>query len=255
MEIREATDADFESIRAIADSSLHTSYEDFLDAEIIDTAASEWYDDEALEEQLADDGAVLLVGVDDGDDSGNVIAFSQAQVQGETPVEGRITWLHVDPDARGRGIGARLLVRTQEELLDRGAEQLAGVVLEGNELGNEFYEAHGYEHASERTVEIGGTEMRENVFIRAGEADETNWETLDEFDTEDGAVYVSYSESNRGSNGPFYQAYVDEARDRKYGWFCGACQSFETAMSSMGEVICNECENRRKPTRWDASYL
>ncbi|WP_435335634.1 GNAT family N-acetyltransferase [Haloarchaeobius sp. TZWWS8] len=251
MEIRPATDADFDAIRDIANRSLHETYESFLDAESIDEAVGTWYASDALQDQLDAEDTLLLVAEDDD----GIVGFSQSQIFGETPAEGRIVWLHVDPDARDRGIGARLLVRTQEELLDAGAGQLSGVVLEGNELGNDFYEANGYEHASERTVEISGTELTENVFIRAESDDETDWETLDEYDTEDGPVYVSYSESNRGSNGPFYQAYTDDDRDQKYGWFCGACQSFETAMSSMGEVVCNECENRRKPTRWDASYL
>ncbi|WP_267644165.1 GNAT family N-acetyltransferase [Haloarchaeobius amylolyticus] len=251
MEVREATQADAETIRDIASRSMHASYESFLDAEVIDQAIAEWYDHEELHDQLDDDNVILLV----AEDGGEVVGFSQSELLARESVDGRITWLHVDPDARDRGIGSRLLVRTQEELLDHGAERISSAVLAGNEFGNEFYDGHGYEMVGDRVVEIGESEFRENVWRKVDGEEVPEWETLDPFETEDGTVYVSYSEAARGSQGPFYQAYSDDDRDRKYGWFCGACQSFENAMSTMGEVVCNECGNRRKPTRWDAAYL
>ncbi|WP_439025998.1 GNAT family N-acetyltransferase [Haloarchaeobius sp. DT45] len=251
MEVREAKAADAETIRDIASRSMHASYESFLDATVIDEAISEWYDREELRDQIDDEDVLLLVVEDDGE----IVGFSQSELLTNDPLEGRLTWLHVEPDARGRGIGSRLLVRTQEELLDLGAERISSAVLDGNEFGNEFYEGHGYEQVGDRTVEIGETEFRENIWRKVDGEEVPEWETLDPFETEDGTVYVSYSEAARGSQGPFYQAYSDSDREHKYGWFCGACQSFENAMSTMGEVVCNECGNRRKPTRWDAAYL
>ncbi|WP_435363575.1 GNAT family N-acetyltransferase [Haloarchaeobius sp. DYHT-AS-18] len=251
MEVREAKATDAETIRDIASRSMHASYESFLDTSVIDEAISEWYDKEELRDQIDDEEVLLLVVEDEGD----IVGFSQSELLANDPLEGRLTWLHVEPDARGRGIGSRLLLRTQEELLDLGVERVSSVVLAGNEFGNEFYEGHGYEKAGDRTVEIGETEFVENIWRKVDGEEVPEWDTLDPFETEDGTVYVSYSEAARGSEGPFYQAYSDSDRDRKYGWFCGACQSFENAMSTMGEVVCNECGNRRRPTRWDAAYL
>jgi hypothetical protein len=74
-------------------------------------------------------------------------------------------------------------------------------------------------------------------------------------ETGDGeTVYVDRRAGDRGSKGPFLVAYLSCAADRKYGWFCDNCESFDVAMDSMGRVQCNECGNLRKPTVWDAAH-
>ena len=73
--------------------------------------------------------------------------------------------------------------------------------------------------------------------------------------TDDGeTIYVSRSEGDRGSKAPFFVAYESAAGDRRYGWFCGHCESVDTAMDAMGRVQCNQCGNLRKPTEWDAAH-
>lgn len=65
-------------------------------------------------------------------------------------------------------------------------------------------------------------------------------------------VEVHPTERTRGTAAPFYAAYRE---DERYGWMCGACQSLDVAVDPMGRFECNECENTRKPTEWDAAYL
>ena len=78
---------------------------------------------------------------------------------------------------------------------------------------------------------------------------------MEERTTPDGrTVYVTHDEGDRGSKGPFYVAYLSPDRDRRYGWACGRCGSVDTAMDTMGRVVCNGCENFRKPTTWDAAH-
>lgn len=250
MEVRDATADDFEAMRTTAAASMHESYDSFLGPETIDGALEEWYGADTLAAQMEAEGALVFVAEDDDD----VVGFVQAEVVSKDPVEGRILWLHVHPDARGDGIGSRLFVRAQEELRQRGAEQITGVVLEGNEVGTAFYEGHGFTRAGDREVEVGDESYAEVLYVEA-ESGVSEWESLDEYDLDGRPVYVSYSEADRGSKGPLYTAYSDPDRDRKYGYFCGACHSFDVSMNSMGVVECNECENRRKATRWDASYL
>ena len=73
--------------------------------------------------------------------------------------------------------------------------------------------------------------------------------------TEDGEeVYVSQSEGDRGSKGPFLAAYTSADQTHRYGWFCGNCESFDNAMDSMGRIQCNQCGNFRKATEWDAAH-
>lgn len=229
---------------------MHESYDSFLDPETIDAALDEWYGADTLAAQIKAGGALLYVATEDDD----VVGFVQAEVVSKDPVEGRVLWLHVHPDARGDGVGSRLFVRAQEALVDRGADRITGVVLEGNDIGTAFYEGHGFVRAGDREVEVGDESYAEAIYVQS-EAGETDWESLDEYDVDGRSVYVSYSEADRGSKGPLYTAYSDPDRDRKYGYFCGACHSFDVTMDPMGVVECNQCENRRKATRWDASYL
>ncbi|WIV66846.1 GNAT family N-acetyltransferase [Natrialbaceae archaeon AArc-T1-2] len=251
MEIREATLEDADRIRAIAHDSLRSSYTDFLPSETIDEAVAQWYDDDALADEIDDENALVLVVEDDGD----VVAFSQTELVGDGHTTGRILWLHVDPDRRGDGVGVRLLARTREELLEEGAAEIHGVVLEKNELGNEFYATHGFERAGTREIEVGEERYTENVYVGSDLERTGEWRALETVDANGERLYVSYGEPARGSHAPFYTAYEDEDGTERYGWFCGNCDSFDTAMDAMGRVECNDCGNRRKATRWDASYL
>ncbi|WP_254862767.1 DUF5816 domain-containing protein [Halovivax gelatinilyticus] len=78
---------------------------------------------------------------------------------------------------------------------------------------------------------------------------------MERISTETGeTVFVSRSEGDRGSKGPFYVVYESGAKERRYGWFCGNCDQVDTAMDSMGRIQCNRCDNLRKPTEWDAAH-
>jgi hypothetical protein len=67
-------------------------------------------------------------------------------------------------------------------------------------------------------------------------------------------VYVDRSEIERGSKGPFYVVYVTTDREHRWGYRCGNCDSFATAMDTMGRVECSDCRNARKPDEWDAAH-
>jgi ribosomal protein S18 acetylase RimI-like enzyme len=244
IEIREADTGDVTGIQNVALESLHASYAEVLDEEVIETAVEDWYADEAMEAELEEEGMFYLVAVA-GD---TVVGFSQSLVLPEDGT-GTILWLHVDPDNRDQNVGSTLLKHTQAMLSDRGVDRIAAEVIEGNERGNQFYEEHGFEKASERETEIGDETHIENVYVQEGAA---KFETR-ESDGQD--LYVNWAESDRGSKAPFYAAYSDEEGENLYGYFCSNCESFDTAMDSMERLECNDCGNQKKPVRWDASYL
>ena len=251
MEIREATADDADVVRSIAHRSLRSSYTDFLGEETVETAVDRWYDDDVIASMVESEHALLLlVETDDG-----VVAFSQSEFVGDGHNVGQILWLHVDPDYRGGGTGVRLLTRTREELLETGADEIRGVVLAENELGNEFYENQGFERIGTREIEVGDETHTENVYVESALEPDEEWRALESVTVGDETIFVSYGEAARGSKAPFYTAYRDEDGAQRYGWFCGNCDSFDNAMDSMGRIECNACGNRRKATRWDASYL
>ncbi len=67
-------------------------------------------------------------------------------------------------------------------------------------------------------------------------------------------LYVDTYQTEKGSKGPFYVAYADEDRERRWGYFCSNCETFNNAMDAMGRIQCNECANMRKPDEWDAAH-
>jgi ribosomal protein S18 acetylase RimI-like enzyme len=251
MEIRDATTADIDGIRTVAHHSLAASYGHALSDEIIAQAVERWYDEETLADDLADENTEFLVAVDDG----QVVGFAQSYVVERRDVVGEIDWLHVDPDTRGGGLGDDLLQALERRLLDHGVSRIEGRVLSANEVGTDFYEHEDFERIGERTVQIGGEPFVEWVYSKFPDAG--GRQVLTEAATlPDGRqVFLALDESVRGSEGPFYTVYLDRDRSERYGYFCGNCDGWAVSMDTMGRVVCNDCENRRKPTRWDASYL
>lgn len=250
MEIREATTADIDSIRTVARESLVASYGHALDESLIDDSVEEWYGDDLTTELEADDALYLVC-----DDGGDLVGFSQSYLMGKGGVTGQISWLHVHPDHRDRGIGARLLTETEETLVDHGATRLTGKVLALNEPGAAFYGHHGYEEVDGRTIDLGDEAYDERVFAKFPGTDGEVAAPLDPHSVDGETVYVAFDESDRGSQAPFYVSYVDEDRANRYGYFCGNCESFEVSMDAMGRVVCSGCGNKRRPSRWDSAYL
>lgn len=73
--------------------------------------------------------------------------------------------------------------------------------------------------------------------------------------TPEGTVlFVDRDDVRRGTDGPFYVAYRSDDRTERWGYVCGNCEGVDTAMDTMGRIVCNDCENHRKPTEWDAAH-
>lgn len=158
MEIRPLDSADIEAVRRIARESLAASYA-VLGDETIETAIGEWYAADAFDDYLASDEMVFLVAADED----AVVGFSQSHIL-EAVDKGRILWLHVAPEHRGRHIATDLFDATRDMLTERGTERITGLVLAENEAGNHFYTTHGFEKLYDRTIAIAGNVHVENVY-------------------------------------------------------------------------------------------
>ena len=77
---------------------------------------------------------------------------------------------------------------------------------------------------------------------------------MEQLSTGAGTLYVARDETERGSDGPFYVLYRTTDRSARWGYLCGNCESPNTAMDTMGRIVCNDCPNQRKPTEWDAAH-
>ena len=74
---------------------------------------------------------------------------------------------------------------------------------------------------------------------------------LEAVETGDGRLFVARAAGRRGSKGPFFRVFTDETGDERWGYRCGNCESFDTAVDTMGKVVCNDCGNVRKADDWD----
>jgi len=247
-EVREASEADADAVRALARRSMERSYRDFLDAEGIAEAVATWYGPEAFEELLAEPDTVLLLAVDGTEPVGFAQAHLLVRREGTT---GELHWLHVDPQYRGRGVGALLFARTRAALDERDVDRFAALVLAEYDPGNAFYRSQGLEPAGTRTVRIAGEGYEEQVYVDPA-APEREPAVTAHTGPDGETLYVARDEREIGSQGPFFAAYRSPDREDRFGWFCSNCEGFDTAMDTMERIVCNGCGNRHKATRWDA---
>lgn len=238
--IREATEEDGPAVRSIALRSMEASYS--LSPSTIESAIRQWYGVDSFAAKLDDEEVHLLI-VERHDEP---VAFSESVL-----VDGRgdIHWLHVAAMHRGEGIGQTLYEETRKRLEDADADTIRGLVLAMNSGGNRFWENRGLTKVGEGSVEIDGTTFVENVYVDQDHID------LQPIEVDDRELYIDRTDSDRGSDGPFYTVYSDEERKNQYGYYCGSCDSLVTSMDSMGRLVCDECGNQLKPTRWDAAYM
>jgi len=240
MEIREATPNDGPAVRSIALRSMEASYS--LSPSTIESAIQQWYGVDSFADLLDDGEVLILIAERDGEP----VAFSESALVDD---RGDIHWLHVAAMHRGEGIGQELYEVTRERLESDGADTIRGLVLAMNSGGNRFWKNRGLRKVGEGTVEIDGTAFVENVYVEE-DAVETQPIVVD-----DRELYIDRGDSERGSSGAFYTVYTDEARENRYGYYCGNCETLVTSMDTMGRLSCEECGNQLKPTRWDAAYM
>jgi len=251
MEFRSASSTDAEEIATVARASLSESYGHFIDEETITDIVGEWYAPEQLSDLLDDENEQFLLAETDG----KLVGFIQGALLQGDPLTGEIDWLHVSPNFRGQNIGEQLLGQFQETIDDLGASVLRGKVLAQNQEGGEFYADNGFDRVDTRTITIRDTEYEERIYEKPlGDGQSKSVvESITGPDNEE--LFVSYSDADRGAKGPFYTVFTTEELQDRYGFFCGNCQSIDAAMDAMGRIECNNCGNKRKATRWDASYL
>jgi ribosomal protein S18 acetylase RimI-like enzyme len=156
MEIRQATGSDVSAVKRVAERSWENDYPEFVSRETIDDTVEDWYAEEKLTEVVDADDAEIFVADDDG-----IVGFAHA-VWDQT--EGDILRLYVSPESRREGVGTELLGSVRDELFGRGVDRIRAMVLAENELGNAFYEEHGFERSDENETQIGDEKHPENVY-------------------------------------------------------------------------------------------
>ena len=74
---------------------------------------------------------------------------------------GELYAIYLHPSCWGRGIGRALLERAEESLRSSGFTRAILWVMEGNERGERFYQAAGWEHDGRKLDTFQGAEIAE----------------------------------------------------------------------------------------------
>jgi GNAT superfamily N-acetyltransferase len=148
--VRPAAPADADVVRAIAMAAWRATYAGLLSSETIERFIAMAYPPERVALRI-ERHLVLVAGAPDGP----IGAFVEVA---ERPDHVQLVAFYAHPEARGRGLGSALLERVRELHPDA---DLAADVLIGNELGEPFYAARGFEPGELLVEEVAGDEIRE----------------------------------------------------------------------------------------------
>jgi GNAT superfamily N-acetyltransferase len=151
--VRRAQLADAAAIREIAHDAWRVTYHDLIGEESVERFLAQAYTPDRVALRI-ERHETYVAAVDGGDRSG-VDAFVEAMAEGD---HAHIVAFYTRPGARGQGIGSALLARVVTAFpgLDLSAD-----VLVGNDLGEPFYVARGFEPGDLLEEEIGGETIRE----------------------------------------------------------------------------------------------
>lgn len=157
MDIHEASSADIEAIRRVAERSWEHDYPEILSRETATAGVDEWYGADRLDAALADPKNHVLV----AEHEETVAGFAHAIVDGE---DGVILRLYVDPAHRQSGVGTALFDAVAATLFDYEIETIRAMVLADNTPGNDFYRGLGFQQVATDETTVAGDTFAEHVY-------------------------------------------------------------------------------------------
>ena len=151
--VRRAVPGDADAIREVAHDAWRVTYHDLIGEEPVERFLAQAYTPERVSLRI-ERHETFVAALVDGHTSG-VDAFVEAMREGD---HAHIVAFYTRPGARGQGIGSALLDRVVVAFpgLDISAD-----VLVGNDLGEPFYVARGFEPRELLEEELGGETIRE----------------------------------------------------------------------------------------------
>ncbi|MFT4910623.1 MAG: N-acetylglutamate synthase-like GNAT family acetyltransferase [Natronomonas sp.] len=148
--VREATEADLEAIRAVAEDAWYAALGGALDPAEIAGALEAYYDPEVVGAGIESEGIAFYV----ASVGGEVRGFASAERTWADEVELHTVYVH--PDRWGEGIGEALFERVETWARGEGADRVACGVLADNVVGIGFFESVGFERGRTTEAEIVG---------------------------------------------------------------------------------------------------
>ena len=157
--VRLAAAHDAEAIGRIQVESWRAAYTGLMAEEAIegfDVAERQRLWREGLSREPRPGSATFVV-----EEAGEVVGFASVGASREADAEAELYAIYLRPDHWGRGIGRALLRRAEDSMRASGFRQAILWVLEGNERGERFYRAAGWEQDGRKVDTFQGAAVSE----------------------------------------------------------------------------------------------
>ena len=165
--MRPATPADADAIGRVQVETWRVAYQGLLPDDVIarfDVEARQrlWRDGLA---RVPRPGSATFVAELDGE----VVGFASVgrSREDEAETEGELYAIYLHPSRWDQGIGRALLERAEESMRAYGFERAILWVMEGNERGERFYRAAGWQHDGRKVDAFQGVEVAELRYRKA----------------------------------------------------------------------------------------
>lgn len=251
MNIRGAVAEDLPILLDVAERSFQSSYS--LSPDQIAAIVESDFSEKASADRLDDPGRLVFVAEGQVDDETRVVGFADVDLD-----QGTLNWLHVDPEARGGGIGTRLFERAREAVVDEGGK-LTARVLEAATEGSQFCTQFGFGESDTVEVEFDGESFFAHVFTeggaRGGEPPVPTIDVPERVRVDGDELFVDRDEEIPGVEAPFFPVYRTDANEERYGFLCSNCGSTDVSADGLDRLECGECGNVHLADHWDAAYL
>lgn len=93
---------------------------------------------------LNDEGTVAFVAEENGSCLGYALATLQPKKFGDGRLYATLEYILVKPEARGKGVGEKLLEVIESELKERGVLAVSSFVFTNNDISLNFHKKHGF---------------------------------------------------------------------------------------------------------------
>lgn len=162
MEFRKGAPEDAASVQRVARESWHTAHDHIIGENAVEDLLDEWYSQDGLEESIDREDAPVFLATDDGE----VIGFAQGGPSEDGPADTVLGRIYVLPEYWGKGVGTELLHRLFDGLRADGQDSVWLSVMADNNVGKSFYDKHSFKVYEERTVELAGRKVKDEVLVR-----------------------------------------------------------------------------------------
>jgi ribosomal protein S18 acetylase RimI-like enzyme len=162
MEFRKGAPEDAASVQRVARESWHTAHDHIIGENAVEDLLDEWYSQDGLKESIDREDAPMFLATDDGE----VIGFAQGGPSEDGPADAVLGRIYVLPEYWGKGVGTELLHRLFDGLRADGQDSVWLSVMADNNVGKSFYDKHSFKIYEERTVELAGRKVEDEVLVR-----------------------------------------------------------------------------------------